>query len=38
MAPRDDPRRPMDVEDHRLDEGYPVTIESLALEYGSRPS
>lgn len=36
MAPRDDPRRPVDVDDHRLDEGYPVTIELLALEYGSR--
>lgn len=36
MPPRDDRRRPPDVDDHRLDDGYPVTTESLALEYGSR--
>ena len=36
MPPRDDRRRPSDVDDHRLDDGYPVTSESLALEYGSR--
>lgn len=36
MAPRDARRRPADVDDHRLNEGYPVTTQSLALEYGSR--
>jgi hypothetical protein len=36
MSNRDDRRRPTDVDDHRLDDGYPVTNESLALEYGSR--
>ena len=36
MPPRDDRRRPPDVDDPRLDDGYPVTSESLALEYGSR--
>lgn len=36
MPPRDDRRRSPDVDDRRLDDGYPVTTESLALEYGSR--
>lgn len=36
MPPRDDRRRPPDVDDHGIDDGYPVTSEALALEYGSR--
>ncbi|MEF8757446.1 MAG: hypothetical protein V5A33_04340 [Halobacteriales archaeon] len=36
MPGPEDRRRPPDVEENRLDDGYPVTSESLALEYGSR--
>ncbi|MFT4891197.1 MAG: hypothetical protein ACI9YT_002122 [Halobacteriales archaeon] len=36
MAGSEDRRQPPDVDDHRLDDGYPVTSESLALEYGGR--
>lgn len=36
MPQSDDRRGPGGVDESRLDEGYPVTSEALAVEYGSR--